>query len=138
MGHPALDLNLMTNDEKSSTKFSALEFLALTAACEMNPEKKIAQEQLADSNVTRREFTGCGLFTHFKTNSASLLTDVDGRILRGSQQVSLSHPELAHGADIIVWVENGKMDCLEIVTFGVEDLPTSGDFTIQYWPANNG
>jgi len=104
----------------------------------MNPEKKIAEEQLANSTVTRREFTGCGLFTYFATKSESLLTDVDGRILRGSQRVFLAHPELAHGADIIVWVENGKMDCLELVVFGVEELPNTGNFQIEFWTENEG
>ena len=127
----------MTIGENTSAEFSSLELLALTASCKMDSEPEIAKEQLARAAVTRRVFTGCGLFTHFTTESESILTAADGRILTGSQQVSLSHPKLAHGADVIVWVENGKMDCLELVTFGDEKLPESGNFQILYWPKND-
>lgn len=130
-------LPILMNSTEPAKTFTDLELLVLTAACDADPESDTARDQLASSTVLRREFTGCGVFVHFQTTSAANLRNPDGRILRGSQKVFLSHPDLEHGADAIVWIENGKMDCLELVVFGVEDWPedkTSKEmkFAIRY------
>ena len=112
-----------------------MELLALSAACGADPEAGTTRAQLSSSKIISRELTGVGVFTHFKTDSENLIEDTDGGVLRGSQGVSLSHPELEHGADVIVWVENGKMDCLEMVTFGAEKWPFHGEFQLS--PTNH-
>lgn len=107
--------------------FTQLEMRVLLAVCEADPNQAGVALQFATAKVIKRDRTGHGVFTNFSTGDNVQPVDADGRILRGSQRLTLSHPDLAHGADIIVWVEAGICDCLEVVNFGSEPWPDSND-----------
>jgi hypothetical protein len=119
-------------------KFTPLETLALHAACSRDPAAQIALAQLKSAVFTKRDRTGHGVFTHFEVDKTiDPITEAHGRILLGSERVSLKHPKLDHGADLIVWIEKGYIDCLETYVFGVEPWPNDDEdvFEIQEWPA---
>ena len=118
--------------------FSALEKRILLKAGSLDPSADIALEQLQLAVVTKRQNTGKGIFVHFQASAdVRQITESSGRILIGSQKLSLSHPRLSQGADVIIWIENGFMDCLEMCVFADEPWPTGEDdsFEFQYWPA---
>ena len=118
--------------------FTPFETLVLNEACKRDPASQIVLKQLASAVLTKRDRTGHGLFVHFDVDKQldSILV-ANGRILLGSERVSLKHPKLAHGADIIVWIENGFIGCLETYVFGVESWPDDEEnlFEIQEWHA---
>ena len=112
-------------------KLSDFERAVLTACFEVHPEADTALAQLEKATVTNREYTGCGVFVHLQIENARPLED-SKRTLEGRAGIFLSHPELKDGADVIVFLKDGILDFLEMVTFGPEDWPKNGDtFVIE-------
>lgn len=108
-------------------EFTEFEHRVLREACARDPNSRLALAQLASAKFERRDRTGHGLFVYFSVDQGLDSLPTDGRILVGSQQMSLLHPGLGHGADIIVWAEEGYIDCLETCVFGTEPWPDDSE-----------
>lgn len=118
--------------DNESSEFSEFEKSVLHFACLQDPCSAAALEQLRKAAVVKREFTTHGWFIHFETDASGGVIESDDRIMPGSLKVVLKNPVLEHGADAIVWMENGVMDCLEMYVFGAEPWPEQSDgFTIE-------
>lgn len=110
-----------------SDKFTAFELRVLKEACARDSRSEIALRQLESAKFEKRDRTGHGLFVHFAADESVGLVEPDGRILRGSNQIFLQHPDLEHGADAIVWVDNGTISCLETYVFGDATWPNDDE-----------
>ncbi|MGI9243108.1 MAG: hypothetical protein ACR2RV_20085 [Verrucomicrobiales bacterium] len=67
------------------------------------------------------------MFVHFRTDENGAKIKSEDRIMPGSGKIFLQHPQIDDGADAIVWLVDGVMDCLEMVAFGEADWPESED-----------
>jgi hypothetical protein len=91
--------------------FTPLERAVLVAVFEAYPEDRAALEaQLATAAVRSRENTGCGFFTHFSVDPSSS-APIGGLRLRDGP--AAKGDGLMHGMGFILWLENGRADCLE-------------------------
>ena len=79
----------------------------------------ILKKQYQSAIVKEREFTGVGLYTCFE------ITDKELRISKPETRNLGTFIVKVNGilVDVILWVENGFIDCLELVTFGVDRFP---------------
>ncbi len=114
-----------------SDKFTEFELRVLTEACARDSRSEIALRQLKSAKFVKRDRTGHGLFVDFAVDERVGLVEPDGRILRGSNQIVLQHPDLEHGADAIVWVDNGMISCLETYVFGDAVWPNDDEDRFQ-------
>ena len=76
--------------------------------------------QVDSSYVTQRVHTGVGMYVHIQTD-ISLNAYAGNETLR-FQNVEATIAGLKYGAGFILWVENGKLSCLEVFTYQ-EELP---------------
>lgn len=114
-----------------SDTFTPFELRVLNEACARDPASEVALRQLKSAKFKSRDRTGHGLFVHFDVGEGVGLVDPDGRILRGSNQLFLQHPDLEHGADAIVWADNGILNCLETYVFGDATWPNGDEDQFQ-------
>ncbi|HSQ31461.1 MAG TPA: hypothetical protein VLN49_16510 [Gemmatimonadaceae bacterium] len=106
------------------THLTALEQALLTALLAGDhPALSLLRDQLAVADVTQREFSGVGFFTHFNVLPSAarlavprwVISDVDFR-LEG----------LEHGGGALLFVKAGVLSMLEAYTYASEDWP-AGD-----------
>jgi len=118
--------------------FSSFEKKVLLEACSQDPSSEIALKQFASAVFQRRDRTTQGMFVRFEVaNNVGSIEKSYGRILLGSKRISLKHPKLSQGADVIVWLHCGRIDCLETYVFADEPWPVDDEdaFEFEYWPA---
>lgn len=81
-----------------------------------HPSLIMLRAQVGVVNVSSREFTGVGMYVHFRLPPGVESAPLEGqRILRG---VVAELEDLRYGVDCLLYVQDGRLDCLEIVTFG--------------------
>src|SRR4051794_28953066 len=81
---------------------------------------------LSDLHVLSRKYTGVGCFTKFRNNAEHHET----RDLVLSATIVV--PGVLHGLGAVLFVKNGRPDCLEIYTFGEEQWDGRSDgFSIE-------
>lgn len=80
---------------------------------------EILKKQYKSAIVKERDFTGVGLFTHFE------ITDKELKLPKLKTRSLGSYMAEINGilVDVILWIENGLIDCLELVTFGDDRFP---------------
>ena len=102
-------------------------------------DEPVLLEQLRACVVTDREFTGPGVYVNL-----ALTADVARAASEGEQAVEgnppplLRHPDIDYDAMALLWLKDGMVDCLEMVTQGNEDWPERDDLFIiesPEWPA---
>jgi len=72
------------------------------------------QEQILCCEVTEREDTTIGFFTSFKVNeNVGQIVSPEGYTSFNLNELKLIAPELTDGADVILHIENGYLDCIE-------------------------
>jgi hypothetical protein len=77
---------------------------------------RVLCEQVRRCVVVRREYTGCGFFTHVSV-SADVERINDTREQFAFADLNAEIPELEHGAGFVLWVKRGAIDCLEGFTY---------------------
>ena len=80
----------------------------------------ILREQLAYCRVARVEFTGAGLYAYFECPEALPRAAVDDTL---GGDVPMEVAELEAGAGCLLGVARGRLDFLEVYTFGNESWP---------------
>ena len=93
------------------SKPTALERAVLQAFAEPldSLQREHLTEQIASASVSRRENTGAGFFTYFHVGDdlRSSLPDLKDR------EVAAEVAGLQHGMGFILWIKDGRIDCLE-------------------------
>jgi hypothetical protein len=95
--------------------------------------RAILREQARVMHVSSRELTGVGFFTDFSVPP-------DAPRLPNSKSFAFGNVAgeidgLKHGADFVLFVRNGAMECLEGCSYGEpwpDDIRT---FRLSYWPS---
>jgi hypothetical protein len=93
--------------------------------------------QLESAAVTERQHTGSGVFVHLSVpDGAPRVSSEHPSPITGDPRPFLRHPEVESGAMAILWIEGGRMDCLEMCVFGDENWPLedSGFQLSHEWP----
>jgi hypothetical protein len=86
------------------------------------------REQLASCQVSRREFTGAGFYTHLEVDSTLVINDLQIRFGDVVAEVN----EMPHGAGFVLFITNGRLSLLE--GYGYDDpWPTEVTaYTLKY------
>ena len=102
-----------------ATSLTRFERTLLEAAIADGPEREVLKQQVAAATVVERDNTGHGLFVHLRIpdHVPRLSVAPPARQLSGGGAIQLTHPTLKLGAGTIVWVEDGKIDCIECFTY---------------------
>lgn len=111
--------------DKDNSQLTDFEKRVLLEVCNADPSSEAALTQFKQTIVTSREYTGCGVFVHLRTAHHNTKIKSEDRIMPGSSRIILKHPQIDHDADVIVWLIDGIIDCLEMVTFGEDKWPKS-------------
>jgi hypothetical protein len=116
-------------------RFTDLETAALEDICRRIPaEESILIAQLVSANNIVRRNTGVGFFTDFKCADTNPRLE-SGRLRDGgyAQIAGLEHP-----MGFILWLEDGRADCLEGYTIDGDttqiDLETVSFEILPDWP----
>jgi hypothetical protein len=94
-----------------------------------HPVLAVLREQWTTARVTNRDFTGVGLYLTIEVASDAISVPIK-RLLFGDVIVDLPHKNAAMGS--LVYVEDGRLTCLEMYTF---DMPWPEDvsgFVVKY------
>ncbi len=83
-----------------------------------HPALAALREQLLRATIESVELTGAGFFADLIVPTDAPLADPPN-LVGGDAELSIS--ELPHGAGCVLFVENGRLSCLEGFTFGDEE-----------------
>jgi hypothetical protein len=115
-----------------STTMNLTEFekRVLEGLIEGDPEEDVFLAQIQGAFVLDRDYTGVGLFTKIQVSEdAPRLRENRGHYPK-SAGMYLRHPELASGAGIMLWLDEGKVSILECYTFDGDWPKDESKFTI--------
>ena len=103
------------NDTPDS--LSNLERSVLLAMVENDPERETLLRQIESVRVADRDYTGVGLYTKLTVDPDVPKLTTPNRSIEDYPRLGLSHPELEAGADVILWLDDAKIDTIEFYTF---------------------
>ena len=104
------------------TSLTEFDRRAIEAVAGSHMQKHVLLSQLEYATCRSRRYTGVGLYTEVSV-PASCPRLVGAFVSPDSMPTCVvSHPELEHGASLILWVERGVISCLEAVAL-TEDWP---------------
>ncbi len=78
-------------------------------------QRAVLRSQLAHATVVERQMTGVGFFADFAVPSDCPTIPEGKTIMSG---VGANADGLAYGIDLVFFVNNGRLDCLEAATYG--------------------
>lgn len=81
------------------------------------PQAAILLAQLALADCVSRDYTGVGIYTHIVLDPAAPRLDRERWKIEDMLKAYAQHPELAAGAGLILWLEDGYISCLESYTY---------------------
>jgi hypothetical protein len=94
----------------------------------------VLKKQLESATVSERDFTGPGVFVILEVASEAPRL-VAGRLhfIQGNPHVVLKHPQLEYDAMAVLFIQEGVIQCLEMVSYAQENWPANEDlFEVQY------
>ncbi len=99
-----------------------------------HPALVALRHQLAHLSVRSREYTGVGFYTFFDLDATTVAAPVPKAWIPLGD-VELAMPGLAHGAGLVLFIENGLMTDLEGFTYDEPWPEKMKDFTLHYGDA---
>lgn len=95
-----------------------------------NCEDSDIQKQLPHIRLRKRDYTGAGFFLHF-----TLSTDVMAAPDSAGDSTPIPGPEIASsqlesGAGTVIFLTDGRIDCIEIFAYGNHFPETLADYTL--------
>jgi hypothetical protein len=113
-----------------------LERRALNAAVEGSDAwRKQLQEQIENLEVVSRDDSGAGVFTNFELKPGVPTVDIPASRYRDPPEVHASHPAIRGGATFLVWLKDGRVDCLEMaLATGQTPVPDEDAFVFEKSP----
>ena len=103
---------------------SSLEIRVLSLIVENIPEFHELRRQVQVVRVSKRDYTGCGVYTDFELPKGTVQFEPHRWRIEDMPKIEGIHPDLPSGAGFILWFKNGFITCLEGYTY-------EGD-----WPTN--
>jgi hypothetical protein len=94
-----------------------------------HPVLAALRNQLAEATIADREFSGAGFFTHFALPKGAMAAPV--RTLRFGD-VHATIAGLQHGADFVLFVDDGRLSMLEGASYGEPWPEEIAEFTVAY------
>jgi hypothetical protein len=91
------------------------------------PWKSQLLSQVDGLRVLRREDTGSGFYTDFAVPVDALPAEVPADVYSIPPQSVATHPAISGEVFFLVWLKDGRIDCLECAS-GVSRLPETGEF----------
>lgn len=76
--------------------------------------RKQLREQIENLYVVSRDDSGAGVFTNFGLKTGAPLVDIPASRYRDPPGVNAKHPAIRGGATFLVWLKDGRVDCLEM------------------------
>lgn len=101
---------------------SQLELAVLKAIAQSMPQYPELCMQIEIAEVSKREYTGCGVYTNFAIPSDAPRFDQSLSRMEEMPWLHGDHPALEAGAGFILWCQDGHISCLEGFTY-VGDWP---------------
>ncbi|EDN66680.1 hypothetical protein BGP_0445 [Beggiatoa sp. PS] len=98
-------------------KLSQFELNVIEALIQDDLEEKIIRSQLEDAKVTKRDYTGVGLYTEILVQKKCSRLSKSNRYIEEIPKAHLEHPELSYGAGAILWFNEGYVSTLECYTY---------------------
>jgi hypothetical protein len=95
-----------------------------------NSELKILREQFSKATVSTRELTENGFFTTLKIPAVAVCLQRKGRVT--ITDVSADLPQLKHGVGFVMFIDDGKISCLEGFCYDESWPDSSTDFELSY------
>jgi hypothetical protein len=95
-----------------------------------NPQLRILREQFSNASVLKREFTGSGFFTDLKIPAAVPRLQCKQRVT--ITDVSAEIPSLKHDAGFVLFIDEGRMTCLEGFCYDEVWPDSTADFALSY------
>lgn len=107
-----------------------LERKALRAALEGSEAwQRQLQEQIDNLEVVSRDDSGVGVFTNFSLRPGAPLADIPASRYRDPPELHATHPAIRGGATFLVWLKDGRIDCLEMaLAAGETPVPDENAF----------
>lgn len=99
-------------------------------AVDNNKTLQILAQQTEKATVGKRDFTGAGFFTHFDVSPDCPLLVGMPSFTFGDVQAEIDG--IAHGAGFLLFVRNGKIDCLEGYTYDEPWPEHIGRYSLSY------
>ena len=114
-----------------------LEQRALTAALAGSALwRRQLREQIDSLEVVSRDDSGAGIFTNFRLKQGAPLVDIPIERYRDPPEVHAIHPAIRGGAVFLVWLKDGRIDCLEMAT-GETPIPDESAFSFEQLPGSS-
>lgn len=112
----------------SSSRPTPLEMAAIAhALVGAETWKRQLLDQLDKLSVAMREDTGVGFYTYFATPAELPKVEIPLDAYSVPPQCLAVHPEIPGGAFFLVWLNDGRIDCLEGAT-GRSQIPDEKEF----------
>jgi hypothetical protein len=88
------------------------------------------RQQIDNLEVISRQDTGPGVYTNFKVKQGAPLVEIPHSVYREPPEVRASHPAIPGGAIFLVWLKDGRIDCLEMAS-GLSPVPNEDAFVLS-------
>ena len=98
-------------------KLSQFELNVIEVLIQGDPEEKIIRSQLDGAKVTKRDYTGVGLYTEILVPKNCSRLSKSNRYIEETPKTHLEHPELSDGAGAMLWLNEGYVSTLECYTY---------------------
>jgi hypothetical protein len=95
-----------------------------------NSELKILREQFSKTAVSTREMTGNGFFTSLEIPALALHLQRKGRVT--ITDVSANFSKLKRSAGFVLFIDDGKINCLEGFCYDESWPDSTADFELSY------
>ena len=96
---------------------SQLESEVLETISRSKPEFHELRAQIEVVQVSKREYTGCGVYVDFMFPSDVPRFDRSISLMEEMPKLPGHHPNLVAGAGFILWCKDGLISCLEGFTY---------------------
>ncbi|MEN8215561.1 MAG: hypothetical protein ABFS56_04145 [Pseudomonadota bacterium] len=96
---------------------SEFELYVLDALIKGELEEELIRSQLNGATVTKRDYTGVGLYTDIKANPNCRTLSKSNWYIEETPKIHLEHPELEAGAGALLWLKYGYISTLECYTY---------------------
>jgi hypothetical protein len=84
---------------------------------ELDPEREILLQQLADATVRSRDFTGVGVYVEIQVPDGLPKIMTTSRYIEQTPKAHFTHPNLTDGGGALLWFDSGTMCMLECYSY---------------------
>lgn len=92
--------------------------------------KRQLLEQLSKLSVSSREETGAGFYTYFSEKADVIPVEIPPEAYSVAPQYFATHPDIPGGVFFLVWLRDGRIECLEAAT-GTATRPDDSGFVFS-------